>query len=204
MGCESFFNKVNSCKIQDMNSSEFFEKIKPEVAQNPSLPQNGSLVKAAVLVTALLDDDEMSFGLIRRAASLSVHANQISFPGGHMETGETPAETALRETEEEIGIFKNEVEVVGYMEPVATFTTGYLVWPVVGILRQSPKIKLDPKEVAEFFWVPVRLFTDGRNYAYRSEILMGEKKPRRAIMYNSYEIWGVTLRIIESLVGPDL
>ncbi|VAX16017.1 Uncharacterized Nudix hydrolase NudL [hydrothermal vent metagenome] len=202
MSAGLFFNKVNSCRVKRMDASDLFEKIKSLVTPKPSLPENNSLRKAAVLVTLLVENGEASFGLMLRADSLLKHASQISFPGGHMEKGETPAETALRETEEEIGVLQSSFEIAGHMEPVATFTTGYLVWPVVGVLRRRPKIKLNPKEVNEFFWVPVGIFSDAKNYTHRSVIMNGEKKPRRAILFNGYEIWGVTLRIIELLIGP--
>lgn len=185
-----------------MNALTFFEKIKPVVTKKPAIPENGSLVKAAVLVAVLVDGDKTSFGLIKRTESTPNHAGQISFPGGHMEPFETPVQTALRETEEEIGVAGSVIEVAGYMEPVATFATGYLVWPVVGILNQPPVTSLDPREVDDFFWVPVELFSDENNYTQRNKILTGEKKPRRAVKFSDHEIWGVTLRIIESLVGP--
>ncbi len=202
MSAGTFFNKVNSCRVKRMNASDLFEKIKPLVTKKPSLPENSSLKKAAVLVTLLVENEKASFGLMLRSGSLPKHASQISFPGGHMEKGETPAQAALRETEEEIGVLKGSFEIAGHMEPVATFTTGYLVWPVVGILSRRPEIKLNPKEVDNFFWVPAGLFNDEKNYTHRSVIMESEKKSRRAIIFNGYEIWGVTLRIIESLIGP--
>jgi len=158
------------------------------------------MVKAAVLAPVTQIDGIASVGLIHRPRNLNNHPDQIALPGGHIEPGETPIVTALRETEEEIGVRPEIVEVLGFMPTVMTVRTGFMVWPLVGILREKPDIRLSPDEADEFFWAPVSHFMKPENVVRRETILEGDCAPLPAFRYNGYEIWGLTFRIIKSLV----
>lgn len=93
----------------------------------------------------------------RRTDTVATHRGQISWPGGAREGKELPVETALRETEEELGIDPTTVEVLGQLTPLATGSSGYLITPVVGWTPARPAFRPDPREVAELLEVPLEL-----------------------------------------------
>jgi len=148
-------------------------------------------VHAAVMIMLAPLPTGSALGLIRRATAQDVHSGQISFPGGKIEPGETPLAAALRETEEEIGVPPDAVEVIGYLPVVNTRTTGFLVWPVVGILETEPVIEISPEEVEEFFWLPTR-FLGSISSADPDKSLPG-------VNFEGRLIWGLTLRILVAL-----
>src|ERR1700761_1556911 len=89
-------------------------------------------IAAAVLVPLYLADDELHVVLTRRRADLRRHAGEISFPGGRQDPEDPDLRsTALREAEEEIGLPRESVDVLGELSPVSTFVTGYLIHPFV-------------------------------------------------------------------------
>jgi len=183
-----------------MNIDAFTTKAHASLlAQAPQAEENGR-VAAAVLVPVTEIGGEAAFGFIRRPKSVKRFAGQIAFPGGRIEHGETPLAAALRETEEEVGIKPDRVEIAGFIPALSTATTGFVVWPVVGIVHGAPAIHPAPEEVEQFFWAPASYFANPGNVVRRSEILKGESEPRRAFVYNGHEIWGLTFRIIVSLV----
>ncbi len=185
-----------------MDLKTFNKTIEPALLGAPPLASPDGLTRAAALVLVSRQSAGACFGLIHRPDFMDVHPGQISFPGGHMEHGESPLETALRETEEEIGVNRSVIDVIGFMPPEKTRSTGYIVWPVVGILTACPALKLKEDEVDDFFWSPVSFFLDKKNCGTRDDLLPGEKAPRPAYHFNGYEIWGLTLRIITNLVNP--
>ena len=123
-----------------------------------------SLKPAGVLVP-LFERDEVGLSVLltQRSAELKHHAGQISFPGGRMEPGDADiAATALRETHEEVGIHRDSVSVIGYLEPMPT-VTGYAVTPVIGFVDAAVEIAIDRTEVESTFEVPLSFLFDRRN-----------------------------------------
>ncbi|MEE8333088.1 MAG: CoA pyrophosphatase, partial [Alphaproteobacteria bacterium] len=110
---------------------------------------------AAVLVPLVAHPDGMTVLLTQRTETLRAHAGQISFPGGRFAPGDvTPEDTALRETEEEIGVARQHVELIGRLTEHET-GTGYRVVPVVGLLSPPVAVTVDPSEVDHAFEVPL-------------------------------------------------
>lgn len=183
-----------------MDIGKFISGIKPALLSRPPEAHAGSLARAAVLAPVACVDGEATLGFIRRLDSLNHHPGQIAFPGGHMERGESPLTTALRETEEETGIKPEQVSVVGFMPPIKTVSTGFIVWPVIGVLNGLPRIRLAPDEADEFFWAPVSYFMDSGNILKSSMAPRGAPEPMMAYRFNGYEIWGLTFRIIREIM----
>jgi 8-oxo-dGTP pyrophosphatase MutT (NUDIX family) len=130
--------------------------------------------------------------LTRRTAHLNDHAGQISFPGGRAEPGDAdPAQTALRETAEEIGLEAERVEVLGRLHPYVT-VTGYRVTPVVGLLTPPLELRPDDFEVAEVFEVPLKFLLDPANHQRNSVSYEGRERHYYAMPYRHYYIWGAT------------
>ena len=147
---------------------------------------------AAVLVPIVRREDGLTVLLTRRTAHLNDHAGQISFPGGRAEPADAgAAETALRETAEEIGLAAGRVEVLGELPQYVT-VTGYRVTPVVGLLTPPLDLQPDDFEVAEVFEVPLKFLLDPANHQSNCVHYEGRERRYYAMPYRQYYIWGAT------------
>lgn len=166
----------------------------------PELSTEGGAHKpAAVLVPLVARDERISVLLTRRTDHLHHHPGQISFPGGRVEAGDsTPLDTALRETEEEIGLARTHIEVVGKLPDYLT-GTGFRVTPVVGFVHPPFELTLDSFEVAEVFEVPLAHFLDPANHQRHSREFEGRLRHFYAMPYGDYYIWGATAGMLMSL-----
>ena len=139
--------------------------------------------------------------LTRRTAHLNTHAGQISFPGGGAEERDSSAiETALRETEEEIGLARRHVEVVGVLPDHVT-ASSYLVTPVIGLVAPPFALTAEANEVAEIFEVPLAFLMDGMHHQRMSFELPGGAGRRSfyAMPYEGFFIWGATAGMLRNL-----
>ena len=163
---------------------------------SPAVPPDTRL--AGVLLP-LVASPEPSLIFTRRSEDLSRHAGEISFPGGLQHEGDGGlAATALRETEEELGVEAAEIDVVGALPPVHTFVSGILIVPFVGILDVRPRLSPNAGEIAEVLEYPLE------------ELVAAEQTvefPRDGHVYRgfAYEmgsntIWGATARILHDLI----
>ncbi len=151
-----------------------------------------ALRPAAVLVPVVDRGDELTVLFTRRTDHLSDHAGQISFPGGRAEPHDrSAAHTALRETEEEIGLASDRVEILGSLSEYLT-VTGYRVTPVVGLVRPPLELRPDDFEVAEIFEVPLGFLLDPANHQRNSVSYSGRRRNYYAMPYGQYYIWGAT------------
>ncbi|MEQ9348034.1 MAG: CoA pyrophosphatase [Thalassospira sp.] len=154
----------------------------------------GELVSrpAAVLVPLVKRDDGLHVILTRRTDHLSDHAGQISFPGGRQEEEDaTLEETALRETEEEIGLSRRHINLIGRIDDYYT-VTGYQVTPIIGLITPPFDLVPDDHEVAEVFEVPLTFILDPNNQKLQSVTFEGTRRRYFAIPYQEYYIWGAT------------
>ena len=154
---------------------------------------------AAVLVPVVVRGTAPTVLLTRRTDHLHHHPGQISFPGGRVEAADTsPIDTALRETEEEIGLHRRHIELIGTLPDYLT-GTGFRVTPVVGVVTPPFELTLDAFEVAEAFEVPLSHFLDPANHEEHSIMHEGRLRRFHAMPYQGYFIWGATAGIIMSL-----
>lgn len=159
----------------------------------------GKVTEAAVLIPLLLKDDGLSVLLTQRTNHLRDHAGQISFPGGRMDPGDAgPNDTALRESQEEIGLEPSRVEIIGHMPQYLT-VSGYSVTPVVGLVQAQAEYVLDEFEVADVFEVPLQFLMDPANHQVR--MWQSEQGSRRfyAMPYENRFIWGATAGMLRNL-----
>lgn len=160
----------------------------------PALPVDAR--KPAAVLVPIVARAEPGVLLTRRTDSLPLHASQICFPGGRFdEADESLVATALRETEEEIGVARSEVGIAGFLEPYRT-TTEYTVLPVVGLLPEGVALRPNGDEVAEVFEVPLRYLIDPGNRELRSIERNGVVKRFHVITYGPHVIWGATAGMI--------
>ncbi|MDE2235424.1 MAG: CoA pyrophosphatase [Gammaproteobacteria bacterium] len=155
---------------------------------------------AAVLVPVVMHPRRTAILLTRRTEDLLDHGGQVSFPGGSSEaTDRDTVETALRETEEEIGLERCYVETVGFLDGCLTIT-GYAVTPVVGLIRPDFHLDPDPQEVAEVFQVPLAFLRNPAN-RQRCQRQVGEKQlGYYQFEHHGHVIWGATARMLVNLV----
>lgn len=156
---------------------------------------------AAVLVPLVLREHALTVLLTQRTDHLHHHPGQISFPGGRLEAGDAGAlEAALRETEEEIGLARDHVEVLGKLPEYRT-VTGFAITPVVGLVRPPFDLRLDAFEVAEVFEVPLSFLVDERNRKRHRIEYRGALREFYAMPYEGRFIWGATAGMLVSLAG---
>ena len=152
----------------------------------------GPLVSAAVLVPVIVREAGLAMLLTRRTDHLAHHAGQISFPGGRFEdVDDGPEDAALRETEEEIGLHRHHVDLIGRLDDYVT-RTGFRITPIVGMIHPPFATKADPFEVAEIFEVPLDHLLDPAHHERHSRVYKGVSRSYHAMPYNQYYIWGAT------------
>ncbi|HEY4613041.1 MAG TPA: CoA pyrophosphatase [Bacteroidota bacterium] len=167
----------------------------------PRESRDTGLKRAAVLIPVFQKNGALHLLFTRRTESVEHHKGQISFPGGAVDEHDAGAvATALRETEEEIGLAKASVEILGVFDDYAT-PSGYSVTPVVGYITTLPRFAPSSHEVAELFDAPLDFFLDKNNE--RIVNVIRQKKMRDVYFYNygQYEIWGVTAAILRAFLG---
>lgn len=154
---------------------------------------------ASVLIPLVARSEGLSLLLTRRTEHLSAHAGQISFPGGSAEASDASAiDTALREAEEEIGLARAHVDVLGTLPDYLT-GTGFCVTPVVALVTPPFSLQADPGEVAEVFEVPLAFLMDGLNHQRLSIQLPAGRRSFYAMPYGEYFIWGATAGMLRNL-----
>src|SRR5450830_1494296 len=167
----------------------------------PELLPVVSIANEEAVSASRLSSAWLSVLLTQRASGLNHHAGQISFPGGRFEPSDlVPVETAIRETEEEIGLNRQCIEVIGTMPEYRT-GTGYQVTPVVSLITPPFDIVTDPGEVADVFEVPLSYLMDARNHQ-RRVFQMPDGSGQRmfyAMPYQQHFIWGATAGMLRNL-----
>jgi len=153
---------------------------------------------AAVLIPVVLHG-ELTVLFTQRTAHLKSHAGQVSFPGGRAEPGDASAEyTALREAEEEIGLRRERVEVLGRLPDYRT-RTGFRVTPVIGTVVPPLALAPDPREVESVFEVPLDFLLDERNRERRTREFQGLQVGYYVYEYQGHVIWGATAGMLVNL-----
>jgi 8-oxo-dGTP pyrophosphatase MutT (NUDIX family) len=174
---------------------------------NPGMtPPSAALRPAAVLVPLIDHAGGMTVLLTRRTDHLSKHAGQIAFPGGRIEQADADATAAaLRETEEEIGLPREHVSVIGRLDTYIT-GTGFEITPMVGIVSPPFPLAIDPVEVAEVFEVPLAFILDPANHRRTERVLEERRRAFFVLPYEGRNIWGATagmlVNLYEVLTGP--
>ena len=174
-----------------------------EPARSPVVLEDGvgdeELTPAAVLFPIVRRSREPTVLLTQRTAHLKDHPGQISFPGGRCELADgSPADTALREADEEIGLSSAHIEIAGYLPEYLT-STGFRVTPVVAMITPPFELRLDAFEVEEAFEVPLSFLLDPANHQQHSLHYRGKLRHYYAMPYGDYFIWGATAGMIMSL-----
>lgn len=174
----------------------------PEFVLNSQTYYNITKTYAAVLVPLCIVDGEVCILYTVRSSKIA-HSGQVSFPGGKQDGNETAVETALRETEEEIGVPSQNVDVWGVMSIVQERNTNLVLTPVIGVINNFliNMLKINTDEVEEVLTVPISSLCNPQNHGY---IDFTTRLP--VFVHDKYKIWGVTAWITHDFLScflPD-
>jgi 8-oxo-dGTP pyrophosphatase MutT (NUDIX family) len=159
-----------------------------------------TLVPAGVLVPLFEHNGGLNVILTQRTDDVEHHKGQISFPGGLKEENDaTIIETALREAEEEIGLSRKSVEILGVLNDFQT-PSGFHITPVVAFLPFVPSFFLNTAEVFQIFDVPLSFFLDTRNERVERHEYSGKVRNVYFYQYGQFEIWGATAAMLRSFL----
>ena len=208
-GSDAHLPAVEAARMAPPALRERFERPpvwQPETSGDGRLFEGRTRAAASVLVPLVAHPAGLSVLLTRRTAHLRDHAGQVSFPGGRVEAEDADAvATALREAEEEVGLARDSVEVIGSL-PVYRTVTFYDVTPVVALVQPPLRLTLDAHEVADAFEVPLAFLMTPANHqrhvfehdGYRREFL-SMSWPHPAGQGEPYFIWGATAAMLRNL-----
>ena len=169
----------------------------PDLWLDPRIEQIETFRPAAVLI-AFTEREEPGMLLLHRPSTMRAHPGQVAFPGGKRDPGETPEETALRETYEELGIAPSEVKVIGRSDIYRT-GSGYEITPVLATVRADIEIRPNPAEVAQWFEAPAAFVLDPANHTTREVDYKGNRHSFNEVIWDGHRIWGVTGAIVSNL-----
>jgi 8-oxo-dGTP pyrophosphatase MutT (NUDIX family) len=160
------------------------------------LPDPSNLRDAAVLIGLRPHVDGPRVLLTLRNEGLRQHAGQVSFPGGRIDAGDAdPIAAALREAHEEIGLRADQVQPLGYLDPLDTIT-GFHVYPLVACVDADFVPTLDPSEVSDLFEVPLAYLMDPRNVQTLSREFGGRQRRYHQYDFVPHRIWGATATML--------
>lgn len=191
----SFFSATES------NSPERIQH--PDLEVYRSVEDESALRPAAVLLAITREEESKQSSLVLtvRSTNLKSHAGQISLPGGTQEPEDDSAvTTALRESEEEIGLAAEHVEVIGRLGTLA-LPSGFLITPIVGVIENDLNFTPQPEEVADIFHAPLDLILDADAYQKSKVEYKGSDRTILELHYEDYRIWGATAAILYHLAN---
>ncbi|HLL26942.1 MAG TPA: CoA pyrophosphatase [Xanthobacteraceae bacterium] len=155
--------------------------------------------RAAAVLVPMVARERPTLLLTQRSSELSSHSGQVAFPGGRIDEGDAdPAAAAMRESEEEIGLHREFISPLGYLDPYLS-GTGFRIVPVVALVAPGFKLALNPREVKDSFEVPLDFLMSPANHARHSREWKGVMRSYYAMPYGKHYIWGATAGIIHRL-----
>ena len=156
--------------------------------------EKGKIKHSSVLLLIYPENEDIHVLLIKRPKHMKHHAGQIALPGGRIEKGETALETAIRETEEEIGITPDQYQILGSLSPLYVQVSRFQIEPFVAWLDKKPELKLNPNEVEKTLSFPLKRIKDTFSEAEIPTITGPLNVP--CFFYKDEIIWGATSMIL--------
>ena len=160
--------------------------------------------KSAVMILFFHDDTGLKMIVIRRSIYVGIHSGQIAFPGGRYEEEDGNVQiTALREIEEEIGIVRDKIEVLGRLSDIYVPPSNFLISVFVGYLNEKPQYKIEEREVAEIIEIPFAEFLKQDVIKLKDFYINSENVVTNAPYFDitNAEIWGASAMVISELLS---
>ena len=197
MDFQHFITQLKITINNDLPGEESHQKMRVIYDQSIELPFSKiNSIPAAVLILLYLADNEIYFFLTKRTDDLKHHKGQISLPGGTQEGNEKLIDTALRETQEEIGINKTSISIIGTITPLFVPVTGFMIYPFIGYSLNKLNPKPDPVEVATIFSVNISDLLNKENRTTEQRNIRGYDVQVPYFKLNDYQVWGATSMIL--------
>ena len=197
MDFQRFITQLKITINNDLPGEESHQKMRVIYDQSIELPFSKiNSTQAAVLILLYLADNEIYFFLTKRTDELKNHKGQISLPGGKQEGNEKLIDTALRETQEEIGINKTSISIIGTITPLFVPVTGFMIYPFIGYSLNKLNPKPDPVEVATIFSVNISDLLNKENRTTEKRNIRGYDVQVPYFKLNDYQVWGATSMIL--------
>jgi 8-oxo-dGTP pyrophosphatase MutT (NUDIX family) len=197
MDFQHFITQLKITINNDLPGKESHQKMRVIYDQSIELPFSKiNSTQAAVLILLYLADNEIYFFLTKRTDELKNHKGQISLPGGKQEGNEKLIDTALRETQEEIGINKTSISIIGTITPLFVPVTGFMIYPFIGYSLNKLDPKPDPVEVATIFSVNISDLLNKENRTTEQRNIRGYDVQVPYFKLNDYQVWGATSMIL--------
>ena len=197
MDFQRFITQLEITITNDLPGEESQQKMRVNYDQSIELPFSiNNSTPAAVLILLYLEDNEIYFFLTKRTDELENHKGQISLPGGTQEGNEKLIDTALRETQEEIGINKTSISIIGTITPLFVPVTGFMIYPFIGYSLNKLDPKMDPVEVAAIFSVNISDLLNKENRTIEQRNIRGYDVQVPYFKLNDYKVWGATSMIL--------
>ncbi len=156
-------------------------------------------IRPAAVLIPVIDRPQPTVLLTQRAAHLNDHAGQISFPGGKIDTTDaSPLDTALREADEEVGLAREFIDPIGYLDLYGT-SFGFRILPTVARVRPGFTLRVNASEVDDAFEVPLAFLMNPANHQLHSKEFRGMERTYYAMPYGDRYIWGATAGILRML-----
>jgi len=176
-------------------------RLRTLLAARPAIEIDAPEHRRAAVLLPIVREDDGTYSLVfsRRAETLAAHSGQIAFPGGSVEPGESLEDAVKRETEEEVGIPRASVELIGRLDDLIT-NSGFLVAPYCGVIHERVEYVMQQSEVAEVFEVPIDALLDEKQPEVRYVAFRQRRYPAYFYCHGDYEIWGLTGRIVKSFL----
>ena len=179
------------------------EKIRQALAYYYPLKNSQVRNRASVLIPLLKSEGEIYVMLTRRSSEMRSHPGQVSFPGGKQDSNdEDSLQTALRETNEEIGLLGEKVDVIGTLDQILSLHY-YLVTPYVGLIP-SDFVPVPTDEIESVFKVPLAFFMKSENHWSEEKKIFTSHVLVHHFEYQEYDIWGLTAKLIFRLLEVGL
>lgn len=184
-------------KVEDFDAPAAQQQMAPKPRQLVRLPeQSGSPRLGGVLLLLYPHREQLFFVLTRRTENVETHQGQISLPGGAQESGETLAETAIREAEEEIGVRRDEYRVIGPLAPLYIPPSDFEIHPFVAYCSSEPDFMAAPAEVAELLHVPVACLLAPSVHHHEQWTIRGYEVMVPFYRLNGHTVWGATAMVL--------
>ena len=181
--------KIKNLNTTNLKNIDFFNNL--DVRYKPS--------SVFILIFTSKNKDEILF--LKRSNNLKMHKGEICFPGGSYEDNDQDLlNTAYRELKEEVGIKKSDINALTFLEDEIT-RTGFIIKPFVGMVNKRVKIKIDNKEIIDYFKLPIEIFKDDKNKRYFYSVVNNNLEKKVSYSIQGKVIWGATANILNQLLN---